>query len=253
MRFQFASDLHLEILANRQFVAAGVIKPVCDYLLLAGDIANLNRLEDADWFWDWCSNNFLQTWIVPGNHEFYGEAGELIDAETLMLPIRGNVAYCNNARIDVEDATILFSTLWSSIETPEQRAAVEKQVSDYRQILQGGRMLTVDAVNAMHVEARNFLQTALATCDPTKTVVATHYVPVPQATPARYIDSPVREAFVADCSEMVREFRPAYWVHGHSHVSGCVVCGGTRIVSNQLGTVRPQKELNFNPTAVIEL
>lgn len=88
---------------------------------------------------------------------------------------------------------------------------------------------------------------------PSKTVVATHYVPVPQATPARYIDSPVREAFVADCSEMVREFRPAYWVHGHSHVSGCVVCGGTRIVSNQLGTVRPQKELNFNPTAVIEL
>lgn len=36
MRLQYASDLHLEIPANRDFVLAGAIEPEADYLLLAG-------------------------------------------------------------------------------------------------------------------------------------------------------------------------------------------------------------------------
>lgn len=41
MRLQYASDLHLEIPANRDFMLAGALEPAADYLLLAGDISSL--------------------------------------------------------------------------------------------------------------------------------------------------------------------------------------------------------------------
>ena len=42
MRLQYASDLHLEMPANRDFMLAGALEPAADYLLLAGDISSLS-------------------------------------------------------------------------------------------------------------------------------------------------------------------------------------------------------------------
>lgn len=53
MRLQYASDLHLEIPANRDFVLAGALEPAADYLLLAGDISFLSDWHKADAFWNW--------------------------------------------------------------------------------------------------------------------------------------------------------------------------------------------------------
>ena len=130
---------------------------------------------------------------------------------------------------------------------------IEEEVVDYRQIYFDGKTISTEIVNRLHSESRAFLDRTLQMCNPNKTVVVTHYVPVPQATPERYVNSPVREAFIADCCDLIDAYQPAFWIHGHSHVSGNVQYGRTRIVSNQLGTVRPGKELNFNPKAVIEV
>lgn len=48
MRLQYASDLHLEIPANRDFVLAGALEPAAEYLLLAGDISLLSDWHKAD-------------------------------------------------------------------------------------------------------------------------------------------------------------------------------------------------------------
>ena len=43
-----------------------------------GELANLRFLTLGDrkmWkrpFWDWCAEHFRETFVVPGNHEFYG-------------------------------------------------------------------------------------------------------------------------------------------------------------------------------------
>ena len=66
MIIQYASDLHLEFEQNFRYVQTGGIRPAGEYLVLAGDIVNLQRLSRFDAFWDWCSDNFEETIFVPG-------------------------------------------------------------------------------------------------------------------------------------------------------------------------------------------
>lgn len=72
MKIQFASDLHLEFAENRNFIEDDGIVPVGEVLVLAGDVSYLgdkNMLKRR--FFDWCAEYFKETFIVPGNHEFY--------------------------------------------------------------------------------------------------------------------------------------------------------------------------------------
>ena len=72
MKIQFASDLHLEMGPNRNWLKLYPIQPVAPYLILAGDIFVLNRVdEEIDYFIDYFSANWEQVYIVPGNHENY--------------------------------------------------------------------------------------------------------------------------------------------------------------------------------------
>ena len=73
MKIQYASDLHLEFAENKSFIEHGGLEPVGDVLVLAGDVSYLG--DRKMWkrpFWDWCAEHFKETFVVPGNHEFYG-------------------------------------------------------------------------------------------------------------------------------------------------------------------------------------
>ena len=111
MRLQYASDLHLEIPANRDFMLAGALEPAADYLLLAGDISSLTDWCKAGAFWDWCAQHFRQTWIVPGNHDYYADKTNLLGQRSLELFVRPNVAYANNVCVQVEDVSLVLTTL----------------------------------------------------------------------------------------------------------------------------------------------
>src|SRR5258706_6753606 len=71
MKIQLASDLHLELLAQR-FPQMRIIEPVpeADLLVLAGDIHGATSAIDV--FGDWP----VPVLYVAGNHEFYSERWE---------------------------------------------------------------------------------------------------------------------------------------------------------------------------------
>ena len=50
MKIQYASDLHLEFRANREWLRENPLEVTGDILLLAGDVMHI---EDCSWFWDW--------------------------------------------------------------------------------------------------------------------------------------------------------------------------------------------------------
>lgn len=69
MKIQYVSDLHLEFTENANYIKKNPIKPTGDILILAGDITLFKKQRNSDWFFDYCSENWKQTyWIYGHNH-----------------------------------------------------------------------------------------------------------------------------------------------------------------------------------------
>ena len=97
MTIQYASDLHLEFPENQNFIERGGIVPAGDVLVLAGDVSYLG--DRKMWkrpFWDWCAEHFRETFVVPGNHEFYGGFDIGRTMPDFELDVRPNVRYLNS-------------------------------------------------------------------------------------------------------------------------------------------------------------
>lgn len=84
MKIQFASEIHLEFRQNSEYLAGNPLDVIGDILVLAGDVTYLGKDKYLRHpFFDWCSENFKQTFIVPGNHEYYDVAE--IESRTLTI------------------------------------------------------------------------------------------------------------------------------------------------------------------------
>lgn len=71
MKIQYISDLYLEFRSNASWIKEHPIRAVGDLLVVAGDTHLLDDdFYKLDFFKD-LSDRFEQTFIIPGNHEFY--------------------------------------------------------------------------------------------------------------------------------------------------------------------------------------
>ena len=78
MKIQYASDLHLEMSANRRYMQNIPFDVVGDVLVFAGDTGYLrDRTLPNLRFWKWASANYREVLLVPGNHPFYGNGDVL--------------------------------------------------------------------------------------------------------------------------------------------------------------------------------
>ena len=114
MKIQYCSDLHLEFLDNRKWVLENPIMPKGDILILAGDIVLFKAIHQHQKFFDYLSEHFEQTFWIPGNHEYYN-----VDiskrSSSFEEKIRDNLTLLNNTVKNINEARIVFSTLWSHI------------------------------------------------------------------------------------------------------------------------------------------
>lgn len=95
MLFQYCSDLHIEFPQNRDFLKKKPILPKADVLLLAGDIGLFYEIEKYKDFFCWLSDNFRQTYWVPGNHEYYNFE-MTTKSESFSENILKNITLANN-------------------------------------------------------------------------------------------------------------------------------------------------------------
>ncbi len=237
MIIQYASDLHLEFQLNRRFVFNNGIKPEGDCLILAGDIANLFKLDHYSNFWDWCSENYDLTVMVPGNHDYYGCWGS---REELTKPfkreIRSNVFCCNNTVMRLRNVDIICSTLWSEIK-PEYAFAVAKGLLDFRDISIGNSPMMVEDYQWIHKESLRFVQRAVQTSPAEQIIVVTHHLPSHAVLADVFKGSVLNSGFVTELGNWIADSSIGYWIYGHSHVSIEQTIGNTRLLSNQLGYI----------------
>ena len=277
---QLLSDIHLEVASQ---YATYTFPPTDPYLLLAGDIGNLAHRAPYLTFLTSLLPNYTRTFLLLGNHEFYGFTYEegITAAENLVKEdvLEGKVTLLSKTRWDDvgSELTILGCTLWSDVPR-KSRDIVAYRLADFLHI----KGWSVERHNATHRQETAWLAAQLRqiiredkairrasqTTDPKapqpekerkrKVLVVTHHAPLMKGTAPRQESQPWAPAFATALITPRRPWsRVAIWAFGHTHCSTSLTAGSTRVVANQRGYVfegnwEPPDE-NFNPGFVIEM
>ena len=255
MIIQYASDLHLEFAENKSFIEHGGLESVGDVLVLAGDISYLG--DRKMWkrpFWDWCAEHFRETFVAPGNHEFYGgfDIGRtMADYE---LEVRQNVRYLNNRSVVLDDTELFFTTLWTEIDQTRMWA-VQQGMNDYRYCRLNGKRFFANDVDELHQQCLDWLTRALAASGVAHKVVVTHHCPTMRQEFNGYPGGALNSAFQVDLDSFIEGSGVDYWVYGHTHFAGGsgTKIGETTLLCNQLGYVCVGEQKDFVKDAVIEV
>lgn len=253
MKIQYASDLHLEFVDNVNYLKANPLKVVGDILILAGDTIYLgDKMEDAGWFFDWCSRNFKQTYLVPGNHEYYGHYPMENTLQDWELRVRENVNYVNNKSVVIGNTEIFFTTMWTQIPA-EDAYTIEKIMNDCRNNSYGGKRFNARVWNAVHRECLQWLTSAVEASSAEHKVVVTHHCPYINDVAERYVGRLAGKAYMVDVLQMFIGSEIDHWIHGHVHVPMQSLSNLPQIHSNPMGYVDDAENHHFLSNACIEL
>lgn len=253
MKIQYASDLHLEFHENSRWLRENPLIPVGNILVLAGDIGYFDdEVYSKHPFWDWCADNFEQTLVVPGNHEFYKnfDINNLSDGWT--LPIKSNVGAVYNKVVKFGNVDIILSTLWAKIH-PAEAYFVEHGVTDFRRIRNGEYRLSWDRFNNEHEQCVDFIKRCIENSTARKRVIVSHHVPSFDLMADEFKGSRINGAFTSDLNMFIETSPIDYWIYGHSHRNIEAEIGGTKMVTNQLGYVFANEHGSFQPDKIIML
>ncbi|MBR5703085.1 MAG: metallophosphoesterase [Bacteroidales bacterium] len=255
MKIQYASDLHLEFAENKSFIEHGGMEPVGDVLVLAGDVSYLG--DRKMWkrpFWDWCAEHFRETFIVPGNHEFYGgfDIGRtMADYELIVRP---NVQYLNNRSVVFGETELFFTTLWTKI---DQTClwTVQHGMNDYQYGKLNGKRFCANDVDGLHTQCIDWLSGALAASKAEHRIVVSHHCPTMRRDFNSCPGGALNSAFQVDLDAFIEGSSVDYWIYGHTHFTGGsgTKIGGTMLLCNQLGYTFYNEHIAFNGKAYIEL
>ena len=251
-KLQYASDLHLEFPANKEFIKQHSLQPVGDVLVLAGDIvpfAIMNKHQD---FFSYVSDHFETVYWLPGNHEYYHF--NIADKSGMLNEkIRSNVFLVNNTSVMHENCRLLFSTLWSKISEGNQWQ-IERSLNDFHQIKNNGFRLSAEKYNQLHEESLAFLQKEISETIEEKIAVFTHHCPTFLNYPAQYKGDILNEAFAVELFDFIESSKINTWVYGHHHSNTPEFSiGNTKLITNQLGYVQRNEHVKFETNKYFEL
>lgn len=254
MKVQYASDLHIEFYDNSVFLARGPFKVAGDVLVLAGDTLPLIELDSYEKhrFFDWCAENYKETFLIPGNHEYYhSDIGMYPDAWCVHL--RDNVTMYENGSVIVDDTEFILSTLWSHIPL-NKWLTLKKGMSDFTLIKYNGKPFTATPYNELHKRDLAFIKKAVAESKAAQKVVVTHHVPSSLLVAPEFKNSNLESGFTVDLTDYIASSDIDLWVYGHSHRSIERVIGNTRMASNQVGyVVYGEYGRNFSGDRAVDL
>lgn len=252
LKLQYASDLHLEFPANKEFLKLYPLQSVGDVLVLAGDIVPFAVMDKHKDFFSFLADNFKTTYWLPGNHEYYhfdlaGRSGVMHE------PIRSNVFLVNNFSVVHENVKLIFSTLWSRI-SPGYQWQIERSLNDFHLIKHKGYRFSAEQYNQLHEENLAFIQDELNAKKEEKMAVFTHHCPTFLNYPELYKGDILNDAFAVELHDLIESSEIACWVYGHHHTNTPeFTIDSTRLISNQLGYVQRNEHRFFETDKCIEL
>lgn len=247
MKIHILSDLHIEF---EPFVLP---ESAADIILLAGDTSVGTR--GVEWA---LKKNFHKPVIyVAGNHEFYRNAYPKLLNDLAEETKNTNVHFLENQSLTIGDLRILACTLWTDFSVYGTREYSMMNaglaMNDYKLIRRSPQFSRLKSLDTALIFAKSFswLKKELS-AKVGKTLVVIHHAPSIRSVPPVFYGNEINPAFCSNLEELIMEFQPEMWVHGHIHTACDYLIGNTRVICNPKGY---PSELNcgFNPHLVVEI
>lgn len=241
-------------------------------LVLAGDIAVAGTKSQYVDFTLEAQKQFKHVIWVMGNHEHYGGSinrsiakirrnlgitQAMVDCEAV------NISIVENEVVRIEDVDFVCATLWTDYanHNPLAMMQAQQQMNDYQRIRWGrgpGQLayqnkLTPDYAYQLHTVSRKFIERSLAESDARVKIVVTHHAPSHQSIHERYRGDPLNACYASPLEEIMLDYEPDYWVHGHLHDTNDYNIGHTNVISNPRGYVEHELNPEFDPLWTIDL
>ena len=122
MKLRYVSDIHLEFIKPNklQNILKHMVKKEDEILILAGDIGNPYS-ENYDKFMKHINQTFEKTFVIAGNHEYYGKYSMENTKNHMKEYFQQyqNISFLENQIEKYNGVNFLGTTLWSHIAKPE--------------------------------------------------------------------------------------------------------------------------------------
>ena len=247
MKIHILSDLHTE------FSDFDPPETDADVVVLAGDIGvGAVGIE-------WASRNFPKVPVIyiPGNHEFYGH--DVRDVGQLLAAAPANVQVLRDDVCEIDSVRFLGSTLWTDFKFSGEgeawfaRRRAKALIEDFTSIRNGQRLFTPEDSVELHEASKAWLVSELQKKFRGTTVVVTHHLPATLSIAGKYENNPLNPAFASRLDDIIEQYQPDLWIHGHTHVPCDYEIFGTRVVCNPRGYPSESSGKGFSPGRVVEV
>ena len=251
---QFASDLHREFETYTADRLQLPIDPNADLLVLAGDIHDdIDALDP--WIRDLASR--VPVVMVAGNHEFYDHD---FDTQRRALAAWGktipNFHFLDDGAVTIDGVRIIGATFWSNFDNgdPALMAAARDMMTDYAVISDGTATigsLKPSRIYQEHLKSAAFIESELAGRDNQRAIVVTHHAPSLKSSRSK--GPRWDKLYGSDYEQLMKDYCPDLWIHGHVHESHEYRIGATTVACNPRGYVPYHENEEFVPVRTVAL
>lgn len=251
MRIHLLSDLHFEFAK----MPRSYTPPECDVVVLSGDISS--GLPGVMW----AAQTFTVPVIyIPGNHEYYVRRPWREHLRKMKEKALGSTVHVlHNETVEIGDVRFIGGTMWADFDLYGQnffhQQVAQRGMNDYAHIYtdDSGTNFSSDDSLAEHKLTRQFITDTLATPFAGKTVVCTHHGPTELSVSAKWQFHPLTPAYTSRLANILLDYEPVLWTHGHVHDSFDYLVGKTRVVTNPRGYEGHEINPLYNPQLVLEI
>lgn len=233
MKIQVISDLHQE------FGVTDLAFDNSDVVVLAGDV-NLGT-KGVDWIKSHIRNKPVI--YVLGNHEYYKGSYPKTLNKIKEAAKDSNIFVLEDSFVDIEGIRFHGSTLWTDFSIfgdPRYYGFLcQNGMNDYKMIRRDpsySRMRSID-IFKIHQFSRAWLTESLEESKEMRNIVVTHHAPSLQSVPEHFKKDSLTAAYASDLEDLILQYQPLYWIHGHIHTPCRYKVGRTEIICNPHGYV----------------
>ena len=250
MKFQIASDLHIEFKNDQVPDPLTLITPVEDILILSGDIGNLYKIEQLQSFLTKLCSYFHIVLYVPGNSEYYKVLGYKPESMSTLfgklLNIEKsihNLYILNNSSVRFDDICIIGTTLWSKplVNIPKFIVRIEG--------------MTTNLYKQKHYNDLQYINHMITYCKQhnLKLFVVTHYCPTYSVITNRKKNDKYISLYASHLDYLLDKDKIHTWLCGHIHINfDLITSKGTHLIGNQLGKPK-DKIINYKKDCFVEI